>query len=361
MTDSSLQNGLSPVGAVDFDVLNVTFRLGCLTQPQIESLVERRVSSATIYRSISRLGSMIGNSPPMLKRLSHVPSDGSKWVSTYALTEQGLRTFAGQANLNPRTARSLYNQVYNSSIVDHALLRNAYYESLANDLRRSNVLTLSDFCGESGVTPIRARLENEAGEEVANEGFLNPDGLVEFFDGWVSEVATGPTSYPTDADRPVDRPVLPSSHRVYIELDTGTEAEWQIARKVRRYAVHLLDTKARTERAAAKPVGDGLDHMKSTAGLIPKVLFVCSRARRMVSIMEKIRHAAHDEQGEIFKSREEFFAAGMLFSEYLMFTNFELLRAVGDSSGEAYQLINSPRAITLGECLNQRTEATGDD
>lgn len=309
MTEAPVQTTRVPyLGA---EVLDLLFRLGPLTNQQLQTLLPATVGERRIRQLLAALRSAETVVSPRRNFRFYEAARGSSWTMVHELTDEGLAFVADRQDLHLGKARSLYRQVLREAIIEHALLRNEYYAEISRSLESGAAadapsrLAIETLCAESGMTPMELSREKNRGRR-----FLNPDGLMSF-------VREGDPAY----------------YRAYfLESDTGSEdMPWKIAGKADRYGEHwqrLLDTGEVPER-------------------IPRVLFLSPTVARTRWVREVIRQRALDPSSVFSKARDRFREHALSLPSLVLFTNLPWLARFGPLGASYWSLGSSDLAPLL--------------
>jgi hypothetical protein len=300
-----------PVPYLGPEILDLLFRLGPLTTAQIGALLPWALGDAErdavglrnvqkVLRSLRAGGKL---STTNRKARLFAETSGTRHKPVHNLTDPGLAFVAARQGLYLSKAASLYRQVFQEALVDHALLRNEYYARLAEDLARERPAggPLSDLgfetmCAEGGYTPIPLSPSPVTGRR----RYLNPDGLLTF-------VREGDPSY---------------RRSVWVESDTGSEdMPWQVAGKADQYAEHWCRLLVEEETALER---------------LPSLLFVSPRRARARWVRETIRERGLQD-GSTFGAAVDLFAErGASLPSLVIVTCYEWLERHGGPLGPAY-------------------------
>ena len=292
------QPGVPYLGA---EILDLLFRLGPLTNPQIQTFVPVTLGHRRIQQLLAAL--RVGGTVESLRRTYRFydASRRSKWTTVHKLSEDGLSFVADRQDLYPKKAKSLYRQVFREPIIEHALLRNEFYAEITRALSQgpteddagAPAPMIETMCAESGMTPMELGRGESGGRR-----YLNPDGLMTFV---------------RDGD--------PAYYRAYfLESDTGSEdMPWKIAGKADQYGQYWR----RLLNASDAPAR------------IPKVLFVSPTVARTRWVREVIRQRALETSTEFSTARDAFRKQGLSLPHLVLFTNLPWLARFGPL-GAAY-------------------------
>jgi hypothetical protein len=296
------------LGHREQEALDLVYRLGCLNARQLARLLQGGCSLRTSQLALRALVRQ-----KLLRRAKHRPA----WQSpsgpipyVYYLSERGVKLCAAHHGiLSTREGKKTYAQAYREGLIAHALLRNEYYATLAEETcQHPDRLVLEKLWAEHGALPV---IHPQGGKGSPRN---MPDGLVEV--GRAGSI----------------EPLV----RVFVESDTGTQdTRKEMSAKIRRYCPHFSSTLGYSPHSTSP----------RRAECPTRIVFFSPTQRRSLRARRLCARIA-DEKGSIFGQLREYLSESYDLANLFLYTNLQLVAERG-ALGRSYLPMLSDVPVTL--------------